>query len=379
MKVLVFAAHYLPGYKGGGPIKTIKNLFDEAGGEIKFKLFTSDRDFGDSTPYTSVACGAWNDIGKASVFYAQPGLKGYKQFAHELFSKNYDVIYLNSFFSLRFSFFPLVLAKFLRQRVVLAPRGEFSEGALEIKALKKRCYITAYRLLGLHKAPVFQVSTEFEKQDVYRVLGSKADTRIAENISAKVFSRFPDIRTLGPLKAVFISRISPKKNLLAALEMLQKVRQPLIYDIYGPIEDEAYWQDCEKAIAALPPHIRVKHKGTLHPDEVVKTLEKYDVFFFPTKGENYGHVIAEALCAALPILIADTTPWRNLQELGIGWDLSLDDPVAFSAALDELAAMTAEEHLCMREKVLAWARDKFSQRDAIEANIALFKYAYEKK
>lgn len=29
--------------------------------------------------------------------------------------------------------------------------------------------------------------------------------------------------------------------------------------------------------------------------EVVETFSQYDVFLFPTKGENYGHVIFEAL------------------------------------------------------------------------------------
>ena len=109
------------------------------------------------------------------------------------------------------------------------------------------------------------------------------------------------------------------------------------------------------------------------------TLSAYDMFFMPTKGENYGHVIAEALCAGLPILIADTTPWRNLQEQGIGWDLPLNDPNAFSTAIDQLALMPAEQHVQMRETVLAWAKNKFSQRDAIDANIAMFRYAYEKK
>jgi len=379
LEALVFSGLYLPGFKGGGPIKTIKNLFEQAGDEITFKLITSDRDLGDISPYTSVECGTWNQIGKAFVLYAQPGKTGYAQVVQELRAKDYDLVYLNSFFSPRFSFFPLILAKVLRKKVVIAPRGEFSEGALALKFLKKRLFITAYRLLGLHRHTVFQVSSEFEAEDVRRALGSRVDTRIAENIGAQEFAEQLQRRTSGPLKAVFVSRISPKKNLLAALEMLQKVQQPLSYEIYGPIEDRDYWHECEKAIAALPPHIQVHHRGTLHPDEVVKTLKNYDVFFFPTKGENYGHVIAEALCAGLPILIANTTPWRNLQNLGIGWDLSLNDPDAFSAALDHLAIMPAEKHFNIRQNVLAWAKNKFTQRDAIEANIALFKYAYDKK
>ncbi len=379
LQVLTFAGVFLPGYKGGGPIKTIKNLFEQAGKDISFKLVTSDRDLGDAKPYTSVACGEWNEVGNASVFYAQPSKQGYRQIAGILREKNYDVVYLNSFFSPRFSFFPLLLAKALRQKVVLAPRGEFSEGALSLKSTKKHIFITVSKLLGFHRGTVFQVSSNYEAEDIRQALGPNVDTQVAENIGAQEFAENLKPRQSGPLKAVFVSRISPKKNLLVAIKMLQKVQQPLVYDIYGPIEDQDYWRDCEKAIAALPPHIQVQHKGTLNPDEVVKTLEKYDVFFFPTKGENYGHVIAEALCAGLPIVIADNTPWRNLQNLGIGWDLPLNNPDAFSAALDELAIMPAEDHMHMRQNVLSWAKNKFSQRDAIEANIALFKYAYEKK
>jgi len=379
LTILAISSHYLPGYKGGGPIKTIKNLFDQAGDEITFKLITSDRDLGDTTPYTSVTCGAWNQVGNASVFYAQPGKTGYAQIARQLRAKDYDVVYLNSFFSPRFSFFPLLLAKALRQKLVLGPRGEFSEGALSLKSAKKSVFIKVFKLLGLHRGTVFQASSDYEADDLRRALGANVDIHVAEDIGAQEFAENLKPRKSGPLNAVFVSRISPMKNLLAAIEILQRVQQPLVYDIYGPIEDQDYWRDCEKAIAALPPHIQVQHKGELTPDVVVKTMANYDVFFMPTKGENYSHVITEAFCAGLPALIADTTPWRNLQNLGIGWDLPLNNPDAFSAALDELAIMPAEDHMHMRQNVLSWAKNKFSQRDAIEANIALFKYAYEKK
>lgn len=379
LRTLVFSGFYVPGYKGGGPIKTIKNLLEQTGEEVSFQLITSDRDLGDTSPYTSVQCGAWSTLGNAEVFYAQPGLLGYKQITKILFAKNYDIVYLNSFFSPRFSFFPLLIAKLLRQKVVLGPRGEFSEGALSLKSGKKQIFIKLYKFLRLHKGVVFQASSEYEAEDIRRTLGSKVDIQIAEDIGAQEFAEVLPTRASESLKIVFISRISPKKNLLAALEMLRSVQQPVLYHIYGPIEDLAYWAKCEAVISALPSHVQVEHKGELTPDEVVPTLAAYDLFFMPTKGENYGHVIAEALCAGLPILIADTTPWRNLQEQGIGWDLPLNDPNAFSTAIDQLALMPAEQHMQMRETVLAWAKNKFSQRDAIDANIAMFRYAYEKK
>lgn len=379
LKVQVFADVFFPGYKGGGPIKTIKNLFDQVGKDISFHLVTSDRDLGDDTPYSSVVCGEWNEIGNAYVFYAQPGIRGYREIARILKVMNYDVVYLNSFFSPRFSIYPLLFAKALQQRVVLSPRGEFSEGALGQKSLKKKIFIAVYKLLRLHRGIVFQVSSKFEERDLRKVLGQKVDVRVAENIGAQEFGEATHKRTPSILRAVFVSRISPMKNLLMALESLRKVRSPMIYDIYGPAEDKTYWGQCQKVIETLPEHIQVDHKGPLNPADVVKTMSGYDAFFLPTKGENYGHAIAEAICAGLPIVIADTTPWRNLQDHGIGWDLSLSSPDEFSAVLDELATMPADEYQAMRQRVLTWAKNRFSQRDAIEANIALFKYAYEKK
>ena len=377
MNILTFTGHYLPGYKGGGPIKTIKNLFDQTGNSVSYKLVTSDRDLGDTLPYNSIDHNAWNKVGNAEVFYVQTGIIGYKQITKILFEKNYDLIYLNSFFSPTFSLLPLILAKTLRQKVIVGPRGEFSEGALSLKSRKKNTFIKLYKLLNLHRGTIYQASSIYEAEDIKRVLGSDMDIVIAEDIGAQEFAKNIAIRE-QIIKAVFISRISPMKNLGFALETLKSVQNPLVYDIYGPIEDQSYWQHCQSIIADLPSHIDVQYKGELTPEQVVPTLSSYDFFFMPTKGENYGHVIAEALCAGLPILIADTTPWRHLQEQGIGWDLPLSNPNAFSAAIDQLAMMPADKYHQMRETVLAWAKNKFNQRDAVEANIAMFKYAANK-
>ncbi|MBY5937644.1 glycosyltransferase family 4 protein [Marinobacter nauticus] len=379
LRVLVTSTHYLPGYKGGGPIKTIKNLFDSTGHEVGFKLITGDRDLGDDSSYDSVTIGDWNQVGDIPVFYARAGKVGYKEIFNEVYSRDYDLIYLNSFFSFRFSFFPLLVAKALKQKVVLGPRGEFSEGALRLKWLKKQVFINVFKLIGFHRYIVFQASSCFEEEDIRRVLGNHVDVKIAEDIGSQEFVEEIPVRSCETLKAVFVSRISPKKNLLAALKILRTVQSPLTYDIYGPIEDQEYWRECENVISSLPSHLEVRYKGSLDPNEVVRSLQAYDVFFFPTRGENFGHVIAEALCAGLPVVIADTTPWRGLQKHGIGWDIPLNNPKAFSSVLDELAVMSDEEYRALRERVLSWARNKFSQRDAVEANIALFKYAYEKK
>lgn len=377
-KVLVFTAYYLPGYKGGGPIKTIKNLIDSSYNDISFNVVTNDRDLGDSSPYDTVSYNSWNEVGNAEVFYAQSGMISYKQIAKIVFERKYDIIYLNSFFSPAFSWFPLLIAKSLSQKIILGPRGEFSEGALNLKSQKKNAFIKLYKSLGLHHGVVYQASSEYEVNDIKRVLGNHVDVRVAEDIGGQEFAGKILVSDVDQIKAVFVSRISPKKNLLFALEVLKDVKQCVSYDIFGPIEDREYWTKCEKIISTLPSNVQVNYRGELRPEDIVNTISTYDLFFMPTKGENYGHVIAEALCAGLPLLIADTTPWRDLRTKGIGWDLPLDNRAAFSDTIDQLALMSVEEHYQMRKNVLNWAKDKFSQRDAIEANIAMFEYVANK-
>ena len=74
--VLVLTSHYLPGYKAGGPIRTIRNLVAALGDEFDFRIVTSDHDFGERRTFPSIATGGWNRVEAASVFYAdRPALR----------------------------------------------------------------------------------------------------------------------------------------------------------------------------------------------------------------------------------------------------------------------------------------------------------------
>jgi glycosyltransferase involved in cell wall biosynthesis len=130
------------------------------------------------------------------------------------------------------------------------------------------------------------------------------------------------------------------KNLDGALRMLGMVRTPMSLDIYGTQESAEYWGECERVMQGLPPHITVTYHGAVPPDEVICVMSSYDVFFLPTLGENFGHVILEALLAGCPVLISDRTPWRQLCEKRAGYELSLDGPRAFVEALERFAGMS---------------------------------------
>ena len=101
-------------------------------------------------------------------------------------------------------------------------------------------------------------------------------------------------------------------------------------------------------------------------------MARYDLFYLPTLGENFGHVIAEALGCGLPVLIADTTPWRNLQQQKLGWDISLSLPDQFVAAVEDCARMSAKVYDAWRRDIRAWALTNIGNNEAVEQNRQLF-------
>jgi glycosyltransferase involved in cell wall biosynthesis len=349
--ILILSDYYLPGYKGGGSSRTLINTVDHLGGEFRFKLLTSDRDLGDTGPYPQVAFGSWQPVGGAEVFYLSPRDLSLRSLRALIRRTKHDVLYLNSFFSPNFTIKPLLLRRLgLIPRVptILAPRGEFSPGALMLKGFKKRAYLTFARALGLYRNVVWQASSEYEEESIRSWLGDHVRVVIARDLPPLTFGggEQPPRRekTAGRLKIVFLSRISRKKNLSGALRMLDGLKGEVQFDIYGPLEDRGYWAECQRVIDSLPRNVQVRYCGGVAHEQVVDAMAEHDLFFFPTLGENYGYVVLEALIAGCPVLLSDRTPWRNLKERGVGWDLPLDQPERFRAVLQGCVEMNPQEH-----------------------------------
>jgi len=102
-------------------------------------------------------------------------------------------------------------------------------------------------------------------------------------------------------------------------------------------------------------------------------MGQHDLFFFPTLGENYGHVIMEALMAGCPVLLSDRTPWRNLTAAGVGWDLPLEQPERFSAVLEECIAMDGPTFTEWSDRATAFAVQQATAPGTVEANRLLFR------
>lgn len=378
-KILTFNHYYLPAYKAGGVVRTLGNMVDHLSDWFDFYVFAQDRDFENKNAFPGIDVNGWNDIGRAKVFFASPENMNFKFIKMFINRTDHDLLYLNSFFSISTSFYPLLMRKLGTipdKPVVLAPRGQFSVGALDKGYFKKRLFSKIFDKIGIWNNILWHASSHFETNDISNWFERKCNCFEAMDLPAKAHSKVSwGKKAENAVRLVFISRVDFKKNIDYALRLLKKVKFPVIFDIFGPIIEPEYWQSCLAIIEDLPKNIVVNYKGCIDHAEVIKTFAQYELFFFPTKGENYGHVILESMLAGTPVLIADTTPWRDLEKLGVGWDIALDNEEKFVQIINQVAKMKNENFLHFRENVLKWGRDKQLNRFDVEQNVKLFKCA----
>lgn len=285
--ILTFVASYLPGYKSGGPVRSISNMVRFLGDEFDFKIITADRDKFDKQPYANVNINEWNDINEASVFYATaPRINGFK-LARLLQRNNYDIVYLNSFFNFGYAIIPLLLRRLgmvPKHPVVLAPRGEFSPGALGIRKFKKSLFIIFSKLIKLHQDVTWQASNLMELEYIKSTMGIHENNIIvAANFSANdlltpesISDYLPQAPT--PVCIAFLSRISPKKNLDFALEILKRTTCEIIFNIYGEADDELYTNKCKSLASTMPKNVTVNFCGPIKHEYVMITYAKHHLF-----------------------------------------------------------------------------------------------------
>lgn len=342
--ILIIMGRYLPGYKDGGPVRSIKNLVDYLGDEYNFKILTCDRDHGDEEAYPTIKVNDWNTVGKARVYYVPP--KGFNFKTIRKLANESDLVYCCGCFN-DYAINTLILKKFkqIKVPVVVAAMGLFSPEGFKLKYKKKQLFMTVFNILGMFKNIYWSATSDIEVKDIKSKVRAKNNSIfIAEDLPRVV----KDIKIIknkekGKLKVVWISRIAPYKNLKGAIQIIKEIKGDIEFTIYGPKHVPEYWNECEEKLKKLPSNIKWSWKGNVESEKVVETLMGHHVFLFPTLGENYGHVIQEALSAGCPVILSDQTPWNDLEKNGIGFTYALDEKDKFVYAINKYLDLNREQ------------------------------------
>lgn len=364
MKVAVFVDAYLPGFKAGGPIVSVSRIIEQDATNT-FQVITRDRDLGESSAYPGGNKKQWQSVGRAIVAYLRPGLRDLLWITRQLRQDPPNVYYFNSLQSPWYTLMPLIGIKtriLPRRDVIIAPRGEASIGAQKLKTLKKSFWRPLIKWL-IGTQVTWHVSSVLEKADILDwwsnplpsqheiVVWSDLPVAPAIHESLGCLSDIPII--------VFASRIDRMKGLLEAIEILSLVKSPFQFQIYGDITDAAYWRECIEAAQTTLPQDSWCYKGIFQPNEATLIFSNASLFIFPTHGENFGHVIAEALSVGCPVVLTEHTHWTSVIQEGGGAIINSHEASAeFVSWMTQANISQIKER---REKTLAVYRKWFRE------------------
>ncbi len=346
MKILVTIDWFYPAFRAGGPITSMRNFIENLASEHQFYILTSNKDFGNVK--LDVNVNKWIELKpNIKVFYAN----SLKQVIKQLKSSKFDILIINGIYSFRYSILPNLL---FRNKRIIFPRGMLSSHSLAVKSIKKRTFLAVAKAVNLYKNASFWTNSKDEYNEILSHFKSQ-NIELIPNFVDKTICKQKISKTPGQLKLITIARISPVKNLEFAIQVFQTgFKGTIVWDIFGPIESQQYFQKLKQLALKLPENVKLNFKNEISPYDIKRIISEYHFFYLPTLGENFGHSIFEAFASSRPVIISNKTPWKNLEKLNAGWDLELNI-VKFRQILNKALSLNQKEfdQMCQNSQKIA--------------------------
>ena len=228
----------MPGYKSGGPVRSISNIISALNDRYEFYVVCLSNDIGENR-YKDVISNRWTKIHGANVLYIDKYFVPFALSLKQLRIVKPDIVYFNSLLDPFFTFLQLIYYHRKAKKVIIAPRGELSEGALSLSKLRKLLYLTVFNAFFSPNKLTWHATSDFESNQISKNLFvDRYRIYIANNLyyDQGIKNKFVNqVKKSNRLSVVFLSRISPVKNLGYFLDILNGCNLRIKFDIYGPI------------------------------------------------------------------------------------------------------------------------------------------------
>ena len=321
-------------------MQSVANLVKELHENVQYFIVCQDVDLNGAV-LEGIETDKWVPYNAhTQVLYSSPG-KISDTIVKQVEKLKPDILFIIGLFSWHFNMVPMLFCK--GPKKILSTRGMLHPGALSQKKWKKYIYLQIFKLLEYHYSVHFHATDADEKNFILKYFGEPAKVSIAGNFPNKLAPLAVAEKKAGSLRLVSIAIVSPMKNILLVIQALEKCKADVSYDIFGPVKDEDYWDLCTEKIKALPGNIRVTYHKEIAPSQVRDALAPAHVFILPSKSENFGHAIFEALSAARPVITSMNTPWKALKEAGAGMNVTIADEGELATAINRFAEMDESE------------------------------------
>lgn len=198
---------------------------------------------------------------------------------------------------------------------VISPRGMLYPEALKKSAVFKKVALALYQKRDLQEASCIHATCDQEYRYIRECGIDKTPVAIIPNAIIPMGIEQKSPRQYGAKRIGFVGRFAPIKNLESLIWAWAGSSCPSLgwelvlvgdgsSDYRGSLETLAFSELGLKSIS---------FPGFLSGQQKHDMLLSLDCLVLPSKSENFGMVVPEALCRGIPVIASKGTPWRELR------------------------------------------------------------------
>lgn len=266
---------------------------------------------------------------------------------------------------------------------VLSPRGSLEEYALGISRWKKYLAAHAYEAENLGSATCLLATSNQEARS-FRNYGLTQPVAVIPNgVSSRWLAsegdgdKFREEFGIPKIKRIclFLSRVHPQKGLPLLFEALAGLHRDLgdwLFVVAGPSQG-GHRRELERSVEHFSIVPWIRFTGPLYGEMKRHAFASAELFVLPTRSENFGNVVAEALGVGLPVIATRGAPWEDLITGRCGWWTDIK-PEALKEALFQAIRMTDSELAAMGERGRRLVSAKYTWRNAAQKTLVLYRW-----
>lgn len=266
-----------------------------------------------------------------------------------------------------------VYARTISTPFVLSTHGMLYPEALRKSKFIKKIAFLLYQRPDLNKATVLHATCSQEMRYI-RSLGIKTPIAIIPNSIEipELINKFK--RRNKPKRVGFIGRFVPIKNietLIKAWALLAKDRSDCELVLIGDGSPQY-----KVSLLNLVRELRISNisfPGFLSGEEKDKMMDSLSYLVLPSKSENFGMVVPEALAREVPVIASKGTPWEELNTQRAGWwiDIGVEPLVK---ALTEALSLPESERKILGQNGRALVQREYSIESVSQKMLKLYNW-----
>jgi glycosyltransferase involved in cell wall biosynthesis len=227
---------------------------------------------------------------------------------------------------------------------------------------KKRVFMALGGRAALERTSAFHATTVGEARDIHRLFPETPTGIVPNGVEIPSETELQQLAApIGTPSLLYLGRLHPHKNVDLLLRVWGKVAPsiPGSTAVFAGPGEPSVVERLLRLASELGVKDRTSFPGMVSGEQKGRLLAGAGVLALPSKSENFGNVVAEALAYGTPVIASTGTPWEELGANGCGWWVDADEET-LAGALSRALSMTCERRSAMGRAGREWMAREYS-------------------